>query len=173
MIILLLFLTGGVMSLKLDSERLSYSHVKGARELFTPSFVKYLVDLHDRFNDAIRELRVKRAEVLDKALKRTAMPTHLPLSEINTGDWKVPLVPEDLKQPGIEISGPACITHMFINALNPGPSGQRAEGDLDDDEEMIKIALKYHKKEDISLSDRLQGMPAFMEKFNSISFHSI
>ena len=38
-------------------------------------------------------------------------------------------------KPGIEISGPCSITSMFINALNPGPEGERAEGDLDDDED--------------------------------------
>jgi malate synthase len=44
-------------------------------------------------------------------------------------------VPEELEKPGIEISGPCSITSMFINALNPGPEGERAEGDLDDDED--------------------------------------
>jgi malate synthase len=44
-------------------------------------------------------------------------------------------VPADLLKPGIEISGPCSITSMFINALNPGPEGERAEGDLDDDED--------------------------------------
>jgi malate synthase len=44
-------------------------------------------------------------------------------------------VPADLLRPGIEISGPCSITSMFINALNPGPEGERAEGDLDDDED--------------------------------------
>ena len=44
-------------------------------------------------------------------------------------------MPEDLRKPGIEISGPCSITSMFINALNPGPEGERAEGDLDDDED--------------------------------------
>src|SRR5207248_2688555 len=43
--------------------------------------------------------------------------------------------PDELRKPGIEISGPASITGMFINALNPGPDGTRAEGDLDDDED--------------------------------------
>ena len=47
----------------------------------------------------------------------------------------MPPVPEDLATPGIEISGPCSITSMFINALNPGPEGERAEGDLDDDED--------------------------------------
>src|SRR5438046_278472 len=50
-------------------------------------------------------------------------------------DGRVPAVPADLRTPGIEISGPCSITSMFINALNPGPEGERAEGDLDDDED--------------------------------------
>ena len=29
------------------------------------------------------------------------------------------------RRPGIEISGPCSITSMFINALNPGPEGER------------------------------------------------
>ncbi|MGH7316309.1 MAG: hypothetical protein ACREJS_08625, partial [Candidatus Rokuibacteriota bacterium] len=58
-----------------------------------------------------------------------------PPSAATASDWKVPPVPKDLATPGIEISGPCSITSMFINALNPGPEGERAEGDLDDDED--------------------------------------
>lgn len=117
------------------SNRIKFTPVDGAEELFTPEFVEYLVFLHDRFTPRVRELLSKRAAVLDKALKHGVLPAHPPISEINTGDWKVPPVPEDLKRPGIEISGPASLTSMFINALNPGPEGTRAEGDLDDDED--------------------------------------
>ena len=63
------------------------------------------------------------------------MPGHLEISSINTQSWKVQPVPQDLKTPGIEISGPVSLTSMFINALNPGPDGTRADGDLDDDED--------------------------------------
>jgi malate synthase len=63
------------------------------------------------------------------------MPAPPAPSAATTGDWKVPPVPADLLKPGIEISGPCSITSMFINALNPGPEGERAEGDLDDDED--------------------------------------
>ena len=63
------------------------------------------------------------------------MPEPPAPSAVTTGDWKVPPVPRDLATPGIEISGPCSITSMFINALNPGPEGERAEGDLDDDED--------------------------------------
>ena len=37
--------------------------------------------------------------------------------------------------PGIEISGPASIASMMVQALNPGPEGERAVGYLDDDED--------------------------------------
>ena len=119
----------------LVAERVQYAEVEGAEDLFTREFTEYLVALHDRFAGRVRELLRKRAKVVDRALKDRTMPGHLPESEINTSDWQVPEVPEDLLRPGIEISGPASITNMFINALNPGRDGTRAEGDLDDDED--------------------------------------
>jgi malate synthase len=73
--------------------------------------------------------------MLRRALDTGVLPAHPPPSAATTGDWTVPPVPEDLRRPGIEISGPCSITSMFINALNPGPEGERAEGDLDDDED--------------------------------------
>ena len=115
--------------------RVAFAPVVGAAELFCDAFVDYLVHLHEKFAPRIQTLRASRAEVLRRALQDGVLPTHPPVSDINTGDWQVPPVPEDLKRPGIEISGPASITHMFINALNPGPEGSRAVGDLDDDED--------------------------------------
>ena len=117
------------------TERVKFAEVEGADELFTPEFVGYLVALHDRFAAKVGDLRDKRAVVLRRALERGIMPAHLPTSDINTGDWQVPPVPEELRRPGIEITGPASMTSMFINALNPGPEGTRAVGDLDDDED--------------------------------------
>src|SRR5207253_1569469 len=70
-----------------------------------------------------------------RALSEHVMPGHPPPSAATTGDWRVPPVPDELRKPGIEISGPCSITSMFINALNAGPEGERAEGDLDDDED--------------------------------------
>ncbi len=115
--------------------RVRFAPVEGAAELFTPAFMEYLLRLHDRFTPRIYLLRARRAQVLKRTHEQGILPTHLPLSDINTGNWGVPPVPEDLLKPGIEISGPASITAMFINALNPGPEGTRAEGDLDDDED--------------------------------------
>ena len=117
------------------AHRLKFAPVEGAAPLFTPQLIEYLVLLHDRFTPRVHSLRAKRAAVLERALKRGILPTHPAVSKINTEDWQVPPVPEELKKPGIEISGPASATSMFINALNPGPEGERAEGDLDDDED--------------------------------------
>jgi malate synthase len=125
----------------LATPRVRFAQVSGAAELFTPAFIEYLVRLHDEFTPRIHGLRARRTEMLKAAHEQGIMPTHLPVSEINTGNWRVPPVPKDLLKPGIEISGPASITHMFINALNPGPEGARAEGDLDDDEDSARHCL--------------------------------
>ena len=115
--------------------RVRFVPVEGAAALFTEAFCDYLTVLHDTLGARALELRTRRGEVLRAALQRRVMPAGLPASEATTGAWRVPPVPDDLKKPGIEISGPCSITSMFINALNPGPEGERAEGDLDDDED--------------------------------------
>ena len=113
--------------------RVTHAQVPGAEKLFTPEFNDYLLALHDALDGRARQLRDARAALLKSALDGTPV-SHLPASAAN-GDWKVPPVPDDLKKPGIEISGPCSIPNMFINALNPGPEGERAAGDLDDDED--------------------------------------
>jgi len=113
--------------------RFRYDPVEGAAALFTDAFVDYLLALHDRLNSQIKTLLDTRAAALDRALHQGLLPER-PTADAG-GSWKVPLVPADLLKPGIEISGPCSITSMFINALNPGPEGERAEGDLDDDED--------------------------------------
>jgi len=117
-----------------SADRVSYPPVDGAGELFTPAFLDYLVRLHDEFTPRVQALRAARAAVLQRALQHGILPALAP-SPVTSGSWRVPPVPADLLRPGIEISGPCSITSMFINALNPGPEGERAEGDLDDDED--------------------------------------
>ena len=114
--------------------RVTFSDDEGAKELFSTEFAKYLILLNDEFTPKVQELRIKRAETLREALQRGILPK-IPRSKINTDDWKVAPIPDELRKPGIEISGPASVTGMLINALNPGPEGTRAEGDLDDDED--------------------------------------
>lgn len=117
------------------SSRIQCAPIPGAGELMIPDFQDYLLALHDQFAGRVREIREKRTQVVKRALHDGVGPAHLPPSDATTGDWSVPEVPAELREPGIEISGPASITSMFINALNPGPDGFRAQGDLDDDED--------------------------------------
>ena len=118
-----------------DATRVRFAPAEGAARLFTPTFCEYLARLHDTLGARARELRARRDAGLRRALRDHVMPGHPPPSAATTGDWRVPPVPDELRKPGIEISGPCSITSMFINALNPGPEGERAEGDLDDDED--------------------------------------
>jgi len=118
-----------------DATRVKVAPVEEAARLFTPAFCEYLILLHDTLGARALELRARRAEILRAALNQHVMPGHPTVSAANSGDWRVPAVPDELRKPGIEISGPCSITPMFINALNPGPEGERAEGDLDDDED--------------------------------------
>ncbi len=116
------------------SPRVRFTPVEGAAKLFSPDFNDYLVALHDGLGARIHDLLATRAAML-KAAHAGRPPGPRPSSVATTGDWQVPPVPDELRKPGIEISGPCSITSMFINALNPGPEGERAEGDLDDDED--------------------------------------
>src|SRR6266536_2784563 len=115
--------------------RVRFAPVEGAAQLFTADFCDYLGQMHDDFTPRVHALRRQRDAVLRRALEQGTLPGPQPASVATAGDWTVPPVPEDLRRPGIEISGPCSITSMFINALNPGPEGERAEGDLDDDED--------------------------------------
>jgi malate synthase len=116
------------------TSRVHFELVEGAAALFTPAFNDVLAALHDRLHARALALRAARARLLEDALRRGKAPRPLPPSAAS-GAWTVPPVPDELRKPGIEISGPCSITSMFINALNPGPEGERAEGDLDDDED--------------------------------------
>ena len=115
--------------------RVTFAPVEGAAELFTPAFCDYLASMHDAFAPRVAAARDDRATASRRALHEKQPPASLPQSDVNTKPWQVPPVPADLRKPGIEITGPVSITGMFINALNPGPEGVRAEGDLDDDED--------------------------------------
>jgi malate synthase len=116
------------------TSRVRFEPVEGADRLFTPAFNELLAALHDRLNARAQSLRAQRLRMLADA-HAGRLPAPLAASAATTTDWKVPPVPDELRKPGIEISGPCSITSMFINALNPGPEGERAEGDLDDDED--------------------------------------
>ncbi|MBT3943530.1 MAG: hypothetical protein HOE75_00580 [Chloroflexi bacterium] len=137
--------------------RIRFSEVPGSDEILTPEFLVYVGELHDRFNDRIRALREERLSVSASAVREGKQPAHLPPSPATTTDWQVPPVPEELMQPGIEISGPVSITPMFINALNPMPDGTQAVGDLDDDEDSAGHTLSDTVRSAINRRDALLG----------------
>ena len=116
-------------------DRVTFKNVDGAEQVLTPEFVSFVATAYDKFSARVLDIRAKREAMLERAVRCGVMPDFLPPSEATTGDWKVPPVPEDLLQPGIEISGPVSIASMAINAVNPGPEGERAAGYLDDDED--------------------------------------
>src|SRR5437763_1630317 len=116
------------------TSRVRFEPVEGAERVFTPAFNELLAALHDRLHARALKLRAERVRMLADAHAGRG-PAPRPPGEATPGTWKVPTVPEELKKPGIEISGPCSITSMFINALNPGPEGDRAAGDLHDDED--------------------------------------
>ena len=122
------------------SKRLSYESSIECSDIFTEEFQNLLVKLHDKFNNEVSEIRKERIANQEKA-RKGIMPQLLEPSDAN-GQWEISDLPEDLRKPGIEISGPAGIASMLINALNPGPGGVRAEGDLDDDEDAAGHTLE-------------------------------
>src|SRR5438128_9325752 len=111
--------------------RVKFAPVEGAAPLFTPVFLDYLVDLHDRFTPRIGELLARRAEALTRAHTRSVLPSNPPTSAATTGDWHVPPVPTDLQKPGIEISGPLSDNLVVIHPANPRPQGQAPRGHPD------------------------------------------
>jgi len=121
----------------------TFEPVDGATELFTPAFCEYCSHMHDAFSARVAAFRMGREQASHRAVRQHQPPSSPPPSDATTLDWHVPTVPAELRKPGIEITGPVSVTSMFINALNPGPDGTRAEGDLDDDEDSAGHRLIY------------------------------
>ncbi len=115
--------------------RTTFPKSKESDILLTDDFLHYLQEMHDRFSDRIREIRRVRQKTLEEVHRNGVDSLNQPEVITSTSQWSVDPVPEDLKRPGIEISGPSSLAHMFINAVNPGPEGERAVGYLDDDED--------------------------------------
>ena len=103
------------------ADRVQVAPVEGADALFTPAFREYLVRMHDDSRRA--RTRCGPARRVPRAGARAGGCPGRRRERGQPCDWKVPPVPEDLRRPGIEISGPCSITSMFINALNPGRRG--------------------------------------------------
>jgi malate synthase len=79
----------------------------------------FLQALHHAFNPAIKKLLEARQE-RQLAINKGETPDFLPqTADVRKGDWQVALVPADLADRRVEITGPV-ERKMMINALNSG-----------------------------------------------------
>ncbi len=124
-----------------DADRVQFTAGGDWDDILTDEVRGLVASLQDEFGSRIAGLREARIDSINAAVRQGVQPGHLPASDATTSEWAVPDMPDELRNPGIEISGPAHMTSMFINALNPGPEGERAEGDLDDDEDAASHLL--------------------------------
>jgi len=88
-------------------------------EILSPPALRFLADLHRRFDARRKELLGLRAE-RQKRFDAGETPDFLPATQdIRQGDWKVAPIPADLIDRRVEITGPVD-RKMIVNALNSG-----------------------------------------------------
>ena len=143
--------------------RVKYKKVPGSEQVFNPDFVEYLIALHDEFSGRVTQLRLNRVKKLELVHRKGYSVLSEPVTHINTGNWTIDPIPDELRTPGIEISGPASITPMFINAINPDKDGFRADGYLDDDEDAGGHTLKDTVSATINRRDAVLGTLDFYD----------
>ena len=143
--------------------RVKYKKVPGSEQVFNPDFVEYLIALHDEFSGRVTQLRLNRVKKLELVHRKGYSVLSEPVTHINTGNWTIDPIPDELRTPGIEISGPASITPMFINAINPDKDGFRADGYLDDDEDAGGHTLKDTVLATINRRDAVLGTLDFYD----------
>jgi malate synthase len=87
--------------------------------VLTPDALKFIVELHRRFDARRVELLAART-VRQKQLDAGQKPDFLPETrEIREAEWTVAPIPADLQDRRVEITGPVD-RKMIINALNSG-----------------------------------------------------
>ena len=143
--------------------RVTYKKVPGSEQVLNPDFVEYLIALHDEFSGRVTQLRLNRVKKLELVHRKGYSVLSEPVTHINTGNWTIDPIPDELRTPGIEISGPASITPMFINAINPDKDGFRADGYLDDDEDAGGHTLKDTVLATINRRDAVLGTLDFYD----------
>lgn len=95
-------------------------------EILTADALKFLAQLHRRFETRRRELLDRRA-ARQHEIDSGKLPDFLPeTAEIRKASWKVAPIPEDLLDRRVEITGPVD-RKMVINALNSGANVYMAD----------------------------------------------
>jgi malate synthase len=88
-------------------------------EMLTPQALRFLWELHRRF-DLHRQDLLKKRKVRQRDLDNGILPDFLPATKIiRESDWTVAPIPKDLQDRRVEITGPVD-RKMVINALNSG-----------------------------------------------------
>jgi malate synthase len=103
----------------LDRISVRSPHKKQQEFILSPECLRFVVDLHDRFEfERINLLALRRART--SLLRRGEPLTRLRETQyIRNGEWKIQPLPRDLQKRNVEITGPA-EPKMIINALNSG-----------------------------------------------------
>ena len=94
---------------------------EAAERVLTPQALKFVEDLHRRFNPRREELlreRVRRQRELESGKPYRFLPE---TESVRRGDWRVATTPDDLQKRWVEITGPV-ERKMMLNALNSGAS---------------------------------------------------
>ena len=90
-----------------------------AERVLTADALRFLAELHRRFEPRRQELLQRRVE-RQQQITAGALPDFLPETrEVREGDWRVAPAPHDLDDRRVEITGPTD-RKMVINALNSG-----------------------------------------------------
>ena len=89
--------------------------------LLTPETTKFLNELHNKFDDRITSLLIKRKEFYQELHTNSIIKIDDPRSKNKNvnDDWKCAPCPDDIKNRRVEITGPP-VRKMIINALNSG-----------------------------------------------------
>ncbi len=91
----------------------------GFAEILSPAAADFVAELAERFGPRVSEL-LRARELRQQRLDAGEMPDFLAETRaVRAGDWKVGLIPADLTDRRVEITGPT-ERKMIINALNSG-----------------------------------------------------
>lgn len=108
------------MSVNLEGIEVRGSMTPGFSEILTPEALGFVASLQRKFNEARKQLLVKRDE-RQLAIDAGLLPDFLEeTAAIRSGNWHIAAVPSDLQDRRVEITGPSGDRKMVINALNSG-----------------------------------------------------
>lgn len=107
------------MTTTVDRIKVVGKQSKEVSEILTDEALKFLLELHQKFNPVRTSLLQKRAE-RQKQLDSGVLPEFLKETEqVRSSAWEVAACPADLQDRRVEITGPVD-AKMIINALNCG-----------------------------------------------------